>query len=112
MLKRIHRLGVVLVGGHVIRVLHLANLSRRLLVALPDGDVLVQAGDLLRERRGIRLSLLDGSRQLLHLGVRLLNRTLLLDRRVIAELLVRSRTAPAPRASPSCPSRPCPARAE
>merc|ERR1719263_2372139 len=89
-LKRIHRLGVVLVGGHVIRVLHLANLSRRLLVALPNGDVLVQAGDLLRERRGIRLSLLDGSRQLLHLGVRLLNRTLLLDRRVIAELLVRS----------------------
>ena len=34
-----------------------ARLSRRLLVALPDGDVLVQAGDLLRERRGIRLRL-------------------------------------------------------
>merc|ERR1719236_172170 len=88
-LKRIHGLRVVLVGRHVVRVLHLANLSRRLLVALPDGDVLVQAGDLLRERRGIRLRLLDSSRQLLHLGVRLLDRTLLLHRRVIAELLVR-----------------------
>merc|ERR1719182_55768 len=87
-LKGIHRLGVVLVGGHVVGVLHLANLGRRLLVALPHGDVLVKAGDLLRESRGIRLSLLDGSRELLHLRVRLLDRALLLHRRVVAELLV------------------------
>merc|ERR1719395_509772 len=87
-LKGVHRLGVVLVGGHVVGVLHLANLGRRLLVALPHGDVLVKAGDLLRESRGIRLSLLDGSRQLLHLRVRLLDRALLLHRRVVAELLV------------------------
>merc|ERR1719182_467484 len=89
-LKRIHGLGVILVGGHVVRVLHLAHLSRRLLVALPHGDVLVKAGDLLRERRGIRLSLLDRGRELLHLRVRLLDRALLLHRGVVAELLVRS----------------------
>ena len=36
------------------------DLRGRLLVALPHGDILVKAGDLLRERRGIRLSL-DGA---------------------------------------------------
>ena len=37
-----------------------------------------------KKRRG----LLDGSRQLLHLRIRLLDRALLLHRRVVAELLV------------------------
>merc|ERR1719313_2221358 len=75
-LKRVHGLGVILVRGQVVRVLHLAHLRGGLLVALVDGDVLVELGDLLRERRSVRLGLLD--------------RALLLHGGVVAELLVRS----------------------
>merc|ERR1719506_3651968 len=89
-LKSIDRLGVVLVRRQVVGVLHLANLRGRLLVALVDRDVLVQLGNLLRQRGSVRLGLLDRSDELLHLRRRLLDRTLLLSRGVIAELLVRS----------------------
>merc|ERR1719380_512232 len=88
-LERIDRLRVVLVRRQVVRVLHLAHLRRRLLVALVDGDVLIQLRDLLRERRGISLGLLDRSDELLHLCRGFLDRALLLNRGIIAELLVR-----------------------
>ena len=68
----------------------MTDLRGRLLVALVDRDVLVQLGNLLRQRGSIRLGLLDRSDELLHLRRRLLDRTLLLNRGVIAELLVRS----------------------
>merc|ERR1719426_358045 len=89
-LESIDRLGVVLVGRQVVGVLHLANLRGRLLVALIDRDVLIQLGNLLRQRGSVRLGLLDRSDELLHLRRRLLDGTLLLNRGVIAELLVRS----------------------
>merc|ERR1719327_973382 len=88
-LERVDRLGVVLVRRQVVRVLHLAHLRRRLLVALVDGDVLIQLRNLLRERRGISLGLLDRSDELLHLCRGFLDRALLLNRGIIAELLVR-----------------------
>merc|ERR1719395_69007 len=89
-LESIDRLRVVLVRRQVVRVLHLANLRGRLLVALVDRDVLVQLGNFLRQSGSVRLGLLDRSDELLHLRRRLLDRTLLLNRGVIAELLVSS----------------------
>merc|ERR1719454_2638512 len=90
-LKSVDGLRVVLVRRHVVRVLHLTNLGRRLLVALVDRDVLVQLGDLLGKRGSISLVLLDRRDQLLHLRGSLLDGTLLLNRGVIAELLVRGK---------------------
>merc|ERR1719506_2917602 len=87
-LKRVHGLGVILVRGQVVRVLHLADLSGRLLVALVDGDVLIQLGDLLREGGRVSLGLLDRSDQLLHLRSGLLDSALLLNGSIVAELLV------------------------
>merc|ERR1719364_129351 len=89
-LKRVNRLGVVLVRRQVVRVLHLAHLRGRLLVALVDRDVLVQLGDFLRQSSSVCLCLLDSGDELLHLRRRLLDRALLLNGRVVAELLVRS----------------------
>ena len=47
------------------------DLRGRLLVALVDGDVLVQLGNLLRQGSRVGLGLLDGRNQLLHLRRRL-----------------------------------------
>ena len=66
------------------------DLRGRLLVALVDRDVLVQLGDFLRQSSSVCLCLLDSGDELLHLRRRLLDRALLLNGRVVAELLVRS----------------------
>merc|ERR1719261_1240386 len=87
-LKSVNGLRVVLVRRKVVRVLHLANLRRRLLIALVNRDVLVELGDLLGKRGSIRLVLLDRRDQLLHLRSSLLDGALLFNRGVIAELLV------------------------
>merc|ERR1719506_76732 len=89
--ERIDRFRVVFVGREVVSVFHLTNLGRRLLVALVDRDVLIKLGNLLRESSCVSLGLLDRSDQLLHLRSGLLDRALLFNGGVVAELLVRSK---------------------
>merc|ERR1719337_3410 len=87
-LESVNGLRVILVRRHIVRVLHLTNLRRRLLIALVNRDVLVELGDLLGKRGSISLVLLDRRDQLLHLRSSLLDGALLFNRGIIAELLV------------------------
>ena len=64
------------------------DLRGRLLVALVDGDVLVELGNLLCEGRCIGLGFLDRRSELLDEAVCLLDRTLLFNRCVVAEPLL------------------------
>mmetsp|Transcript_79762 Transcript_79762/g.203125 ORF Transcript_79762/g.203125 Transcript_79762/m.203125 type:complete len:205 (-) Transcript_79762:72-686(-) len=86
-LQGIHGLGVVLVERVVVGLLDLTHLRRRLLVAGPDGDVLVVLSDFLGQHCGRRGVLLDVRLQHIDLLVGLLDRAFLLHRCVVAELL-------------------------
>jgi hypothetical protein len=87
--QRFDRLLVLLVSAHVVSVFHFPHFGRGLQIALPNGDVLVELGNLLCEGRCIGLGFLDRRSELLDEAVCLLDRTLLFDRCVVAELLVR-----------------------
>ena len=83
-----HGLGVVLVHGVVVVLLHLAHLGGGLNVTGPDGDVLVVRGDLLAETRGGRHVLLDVRLEGLDRLLGLRDGALLLRGGALAELLV------------------------
>merc|ERR1719460_812779 len=90
-LKSVNGLTVVLVGGVIVCLLNFTNFGCCLHITLPHRDVIVKLGDLLGQRGCIGSVLLDVCLENLNGLLGLRDGTLLLDRSVITELLVRSK---------------------